>query len=197
MSNAEITGIILSGGKGERLGGCDKGLYEYQGAPLIQHCIEILKPQVNSLIISCNRNLDEYSSYGCELVSDRRVNYQGPLAGLEAALGRCQTKYALIWPVDSQPVPANLAATLFAELMQSKSDIVHLHQTHKPQYLVALLKSSLQPSLTDYLNSRQRTVRDWYALHRVLAIDRFQENQIRNLNTAEDFQASSESHGGE
>jgi len=190
MSNPEVTGIILSGGKGGRLGGRDKGLCEYQNTPLIQHCIDILNPQVNNLIISCNRNLDEYASYGYELVSDQRVNYQGPLAGLEAALVRCRTRYALIWPVDTLPVPTNLVSTFLSDLVELKADIVHLNQAHRPQYLVALLKSSLQPSLTDLLNSRQRKVRDWYAMHRVVAVDRFQHAAIRNLNTPEDFSSS-------
>ncbi len=190
MSKSDITGIILSGGKGERLGGRDKGLCEYHNSPLIQYCIDILKPQVDTLLISCNRNLDEYASYGYELVSDQRVNYQGPLAGLEAALVRCRTRYALIWPVDSQPVPKNLASAFLNDLVESKADIVHLNQADRPQYLVALLKSSLQPSLTDYLNSRQRKVRDWYAKHRVVEVDRFQEAAIRNLNKPEDFSSS-------
>ncbi len=183
----ELTGIILSGGKGERLDGRDKGLCDYQSKPLIQHCIDSLKPQVGTILISCNRNLNDYSVYGLKLVTDERVNYQGPLAGLEAGMRQCNTEYIVTWPVDTQPVPVNLVRQLHQALLDHKVDIAYLNQAHKAQYLIAVMRSNLQPSLTDYLNSRQRKVRDWYAMHKTVACSAFLDVEIKNLNTPESF----------
>ena len=83
-----VTAVILAGGLGRRMGGADKGLVDYQGRPLIEWALAALRPQVDQLVISANRNLDTYAVYGHRVVPDTLPDYPGPLAGVLAALQR-------------------------------------------------------------------------------------------------------------
>lgn len=188
MPASKVTGIILSGGRGERLQGRDKGLATYLSKPLVSHCLDGLQPQVSSLLISCNRSLDKYSSFGFPLVTDQRDDFQGPLAGVEAALRECETELAMLWPVDSLPIPEGLVSTMRDELFEANVDIVYLHQPHKSQYLIALMRTSLGESLSEFLDSGGRKVRDWYARHQTIVCEQFADVDIRNLNTPDSFQ---------
>lgn len=188
MATNKVTGIILSGGRGERLQGRDKGLATYQKKPLVSHCIDGLQPQVDSLLISCNRSLDKYLAFGIPLITDKRTDFQGPLAGVEAAIRQCETELAMIWPVDSLPIPDGLVSVMRVELEKSDADIVYLHQPHKSQYLIALMRTTLHNSLSEFLDSGQRKVRDWYAMHESVMCEQFATTRIRNLNTPDSFQ---------
>lgn len=190
MPANKVTGIILSGGRGKRLEGRDKGLVNYQSRPLISHCIDDLQPQVDALLISCNRNLDKYLAFGFALITDKRKDFQGPLAGVEAALRQCETDLAMIWPVDSLPIPDGLVSAMRDELEKSDADIVYLHQPHKSQYLIALMRTSLSQSLSEFLDSGQRKVRDWYATQQTVVSTEFSDIEIKNLNMSGLFQNS-------
>jgi molybdopterin-guanine dinucleotide biosynthesis protein A len=51
----KITGVVLAGGMGRRMGGADKGLQDLRGQPLVACAIDRLAPQVDHLLISANR----------------------------------------------------------------------------------------------------------------------------------------------
>jgi molybdopterin-guanine dinucleotide biosynthesis protein A len=95
-SKKNITAVILAGGRGRRLGGQDKGLLELNDKPLIEHILDAVKPQVKTVIINANRNLDVYTDYAYPVVSDDMTDFQGPLAGFAAALSACNTDYIKI-----------------------------------------------------------------------------------------------------
>ena len=107
-----ITGIILAGGAGSRMGGADKGLLSLHGRPLIEHVLEHISPQVNELIIVANRNLDTYRDYGYPVVSDSLADYPGPLVGMLAGLSACKTSHALFVCADAPRIPSYLATQL-------------------------------------------------------------------------------------
>ena len=59
-----VTGIVLAGGQGSRMGGVDKGLQVFRGKPMVAHVIERLAPQVDEVIINANRNVEAYGGFG-------------------------------------------------------------------------------------------------------------------------------------
>ena len=96
----QITGLILAGGRAQRMGGMDKGLIPFLQKPLIEASIARLKPQVDSLIINANRNITKYAAYGYPVILDETPDFSGPLAGFSVGLKACKTPYLLTSPCD-------------------------------------------------------------------------------------------------
>lgn len=118
MQPEAITGLILAGGAGSRMGGIDKGLARFRGTRLVDHAMARLRPQVSGVIISANRNLPEYRALGVPVVTDGRSDLAGPLAGVAAALRECPTPWLVTVPCDVPDFPADLVARL-AQAVQS------------------------------------------------------------------------------
>jgi molybdopterin-guanine dinucleotide biosynthesis protein A len=169
-----ITGIILAGGAGNRVGGRDKGLIIWQGRPLIEHCVQRLAPQVSGLIISCNRNLDSYRQYSSQLVEDANSNYQGPLAGLVAAAEHVQTDLVLVAPCDVPQLPVDLVSRLLGGLNNDEftnADVSYAKDDSHRHYLCALVRASALATLPGYLATGQRAVKHWYASLNTTSVD--------------------------
>ncbi|MBF0257058.1 MAG: molybdenum cofactor guanylyltransferase [Gammaproteobacteria bacterium] len=181
--HAEVTGIILAGGRGQRMGGLDKGLVEYQGRPLVSHLIERLQPQVDRLIISANRNLECYRQFGLAVVSDMHQDFQGPLAGILAAGRECQSPWLLIAPCDLPQLPLDLSARLLAAVQQRPAQIALAHDGQRSQQLCLLLQRSLLDDLSLYLASGERRVISWIERHPWTQVDFADQPQaFHNLN---------------
>lgn len=120
----DVTGLILAGGEGRRMGGADKGLVDYRGRPLIAHVIDALRGQVGRMLISANRNAGAYAAFGWPLAGDSRTGFQGPLAGIEAGLARVETPWVLIVPCDLPGLPSDLLERLSAGLVESAAAAV-------------------------------------------------------------------------
>ena len=165
----DITGLILAGGRGSRMGGIDKGLQHYRGRPLVQHALTRLAPQVGPLMISANRNLDRYQATGVAAWPDEHPDYAGPLAGLACGLRHCKTPFLVTVPCDCPYFPLDLVPRLAAALSQEHADIAmaatQLGRTLRTQPVFCLMKSSLLPGLLAFLDSGQRKIEIWTALH--------------------------------
>lgn len=163
-----ITGLILAGGQGQRMGGRDKGLVELAGRPLIAHVLARFAPQVGPLLISANRNLDAYHAlggpYGARLVCDESPDYAGPLAGILAGLRQATTPWLAVVPCDSPFLPADLVARLAAALADA-GDIAVARAAGEAQPVFALLARKLTASLADFLAAGDRKIMRWYGLH--------------------------------
>jgi molybdopterin-guanine dinucleotide biosynthesis protein A len=169
-----ISGLILAGGAGLRVQGRDKGLLPWRGKPLVEHVAGRLRPQVDHLFISCNRNSENYAQFGDSLVRDGRSDYQGPLAGIEAVIPLLESDYLIVVACDTPLLPADMAARLI-EPMASGHDqapvISYANDGERDQYLFAALHASCLESLPQYLESGQRTVRHWFRMHKSIAVD--------------------------
>ncbi len=86
MQSEAITGVVLAGGRATRMGGIDKGLQALNGRPLWRHVAEALAPQVDELVISANRHLEQWRASGYPVFRDIQEGYQGPLAGMLAVM---------------------------------------------------------------------------------------------------------------
>ena len=188
IPNPNITAVILAGGRARRMAGHDKGLIPLAGRPMIEHVIDALRPQVGELLISANRNLDDYRRYEFPVIADTLNDFQGPLAGVAAALEACPTEYLLTVPCDAPLIPADLAATLYSAL--AKADAAVVHDGERTQAGFALLRRSLLPNLLGYLAGGGRGLHHWYAtLNPALADYAGRAGCFHNLNTPEDLAA--------
>ena len=151
-----ITGLVLAGGLGRRMGGVDKGLSLLDGEPLVEHIIRRLAPQVGQLIINANQNHDIYAGFGYPVVGDRIEGHAGPLAGLEAGLAACTTPYLLTVPCDSPLLPADLVSRLAACLTAHKASIAVARTGEQLHPVFSLIRSDELPELQAFINAGGR-----------------------------------------
>src|SRR4051794_35483503 len=151
----QITGLILAGGRGSRMGGVDKGLQPFRGAPMALHAIMRLSPQVGRLMINANQNIGPYESFGLPVWPDQLSGFAGPLAGLQTGLARCETDYLVTAPCDSPFLPENLVEHLADALVTQDAELAVAvtgeGDTRQPHPVFCLMKTSLLPQLTTYL----------------------------------------------
>jgi molybdopterin-guanine dinucleotide biosynthesis protein A len=162
-----ITGVVLCGGAGRRVGGADKPLLPWRGRPLIEHVIARLDPQVEGLLISANRNIGRYARYG-RVITDALPDFPGPLAGIHAALGICPTPWLLACPGDAPDLPMDLAERLLAAAKAGiegaePATAAVAHDGERIQPLPVLLHTSTRTSLGTYLARGCRSVHGWLA----------------------------------
>jgi molybdopterin-guanine dinucleotide biosynthesis protein A len=184
---ADITGLVLAGGKGERMGGVDKGLQAHVGIPLALHAVRRLAPQVGELVINANRNREAYEAMGSAVFADSLPDHAGPLAGFLAGLQHCKTPYLVTVPCDSPRFPADLVERLAAALEAQGADIA-MAATREGERLqvhpvFCLLKTSLRGSLAAFTASGQRKIDRWTALHRTAQVVFEDEQAFVNANT--------------
>ena len=165
------SGIILSGGRGRRAGGADKGRLPYADSTLVEQVLERITPQVDDITLSANRNLEWYKTLGVAVVGDERADYQGPLAGLEAALPLCQHSLVLLVACDTPLLPTDLAARLQAPLTDGNIDLSYASANGRDHYLAAVIRTELLPGLRDYLDRGGRSVRGWYGELRTACVN--------------------------
>ena len=156
-----ITGLVLAGGLGRRMGGVDKGLSLLDGEPLVEHIIRRLAPQVGRLIINANQNHDTYAGFGHPVVGDRIEGHAGPLAGLEAGLAACTTPYLLTVPCDSPLLPADLVSRLAACLTAHKASIAVARTGEQLHPVFSLIRSDELPELQAFINAGGRRMEAW------------------------------------
>lgn len=183
---SNVTGVILAGGQGRRMGGVDKGLMDFKGRPVIEHIIASLRPQVAHLLINANRNVERYQHYQLQMVSDDLTGYQGPLAGFSAALQVVHTPYMMTVPCDAPFVSSLMADRLYQALIAQNADIAVAHDGKRLQPVHAMLSTQLLPSLNRFLEAGDRKIDLWYSQHKMVVVDFSDETQMfKNMNTPE------------
>ena len=184
-----ITGLILAGGQARRMGGTDKGLIQLAGRPMIGHVIDSLQPQVSTILINANRNLNAYQEYGYPVIQDNIDNFQGPLAGMACGLEQCTTKYIATVPCDGPFLPSNYVETLYNAADQKSSKISVAHDGNRLQPVYALIHRELLSDLISYLASGERKIDRWYDKHHYEKADfSSQQEMFTNINTPDDLQ---------
>lgn len=184
----DITGVILAGGRAQRMGGVDKGLIELSGKPLLEHVIVQIKPQVDRLIINANRNLALYAAYSLPVVCDEPGDFRGPLAGMLSAMRVADTAYILTVPCDCPLLPSDLALRMVAALKQNDAKICVAHNGQAVQPVFALIPCHLADDIRAYLASGERKLETWLARHQPALVDFSDQPQaFANINTPEDI----------
>ena len=186
LNKHNVTAVILAGGKGRRMDGKDKGLVELANRPLIEYVIDVIKPQVETIILNANRNHEQYSQYGYPVISDALLDYQGPLAGFISALKSSTTSHIATLPCDGPFLPKDLVERLILALTDSDAEIAVAHDGDRMQPVYSLIPTTLINSLNSFLDTGERKIDLWYKQHRVALAD-FSDcpETFRNINTAE------------
>ncbi|MFZ1642649.1 MAG: molybdenum cofactor guanylyltransferase MobA [Candidatus Contendobacter sp.] len=183
-----VTGVLLAGGRAERMGGRDKGLLPLADEPLIAHGIRRLKPQVAELLISANRHLETYQQFGCQVVGDDEdERFRGPLAGMLAALRVAATPYVLTAPCDSPLLPPDYAARMLAALEGARAVAGVACGEGCWQPVFALLSVDLRNDLTAWLAAGESGAGRWLRRHRPALVEFPNAGLFRNVNTPEDL----------
>ena len=173
-TSKDITGWVLAGGQGQRMGGADKGLQLFQGQALALRAAQRLAPQVHGVKLNANRHLTDYESWGYKVHADSVDGFAGPLAGMLTGLQHCDTEWLLCVPCDSPFFPLDLAQRLSMALGAQQSLIAtawgaELASTGetvcRPQPVFCLLHISLQQSLQDFLRLGGRKIDAWTSQH--------------------------------
>jgi molybdopterin-guanine dinucleotide biosynthesis protein A len=192
IERVEITGVVLAGGRGSRMGGVDKGLQNYRGMPLAMNAMLRLAPQVGEVMINANRNLAAYESMGVPVWPDVLPDFAGPLAGWLTGLEHCTTPYLVTVPCDTPGFPLDLVARLAAKLDEADAQVAMVTALQDGernlQPIFSLLRSTLLESLTKALNEGERKVARWAAKHRFIEVLFEDGDAFYNANTVEELQ---------
>ena len=175
--------LLLSGGRGQRMGGRDKGLVQWRGRPLIAWLHDLTRPLSDDLIISCNRNNEHYAPYADQLVADADQNFQGPLAGIRAGMAAARHEQMLVLPCDAPLVDRALIESLLAH---AGSQPVVIRQGSYWQPLFCLLPTRLKDDLEHVWQSGERSPQRWFGRLSPIAVDcPLEDGRLANLNTPE------------
>lgn len=190
----DITGLILAGGRAQRMGGIDKGLIPFHGKPLIESAISRIKPQVSTILINANRSITKYSNYGYPVLMDETPDFSGPLAGFSVGLKHCKTPYLLTLPCDSPLLPTDLAKTMAVELKDKDLELVFASSKESDgkiwsQPVFCLMKSSLQDSLNTFLSKGDLKIDRWFKELRSGTVIFESPQAFANVNTPEELAA--------
>jgi molybdenum cofactor guanylyltransferase len=191
IERAQITGLILAGGRGSRMGGVDKGLQTYRGLPLALHALLRLAPQVGHTMINANRNLGAYESFGVPVWPDASADYAGPLAGFVAGLERCETPWMITAPCDTPAFPEDLVARLAQAASAAQAEIA-LPETleggrMQAQPVFCLLQTSLLESLLRFVRDGGRKIDRWTEKHAQVRVRFDDAAAFFNINTLDEL----------
>jgi len=192
IARDDITGLVLAGGRGSRMGGVDKGLQAWQGMPLAMHALLRLSPQVGHVLINANRNLAAYEAMGAPVWPDPLPDYAGPLAGFLAGLEQCESPYLVTVPCDSPRFPTDLVERLAhglqaagAEIAMAATEEAGVRQVHP---VFCLMHASVMESLLSFTQSGQRKIDRWTAQHRTVEVLFDDAAAFVNTNTLSELQ---------
>jgi molybdopterin-guanine dinucleotide biosynthesis protein A len=198
----DITGLVLAGGRGTRMGGIDKGLQNFNGTPLALHALLRLQVQVGHTMVNANRNLAAYESFGTPVWPDGLADYAGPLAGFLVGLERCETPYLMTVPCDTPLFPLDLASRLAEALEREGADIAMASGAEpqkdgsvqmRAQPVFCLLGADLLESLVRFTKDGGRKIDAWTATHKTVLVSFDRETDAReaffNANTLAELHA--------
>lgn len=189
IAKHDLTGMILAGGEGRRMGGRDKGLESFAGLPLVAHTVKRLDGHVQELMINANRNSDAYALFADRVIEDAEGGFKGPLMGIYSGLRAAQTPWLLVAPCDSPALPHDLVARMVAGITQEgvEHDIAVAFDGERLHPVVALLRTSLANDLAATLAEGERKIDRWYARHAWCRVDMSDcPEAFANLNTEEE-----------
>ena len=185
----EVTGVLLAGGQGSRMGGVDKGLQPFRGRPMAAHAIERLAPQVSELLVNANRNVEAYAAFGHPVIADEIAGFAGPLAGFERGLAHARHPLVATAPCDSPFLPLDLVPRLSAALAARGAQLAVATAGGRSHPVFCLMRRDVHPSLRAFLAGGERKIDRWYASLEVVevAFDD-QPDAFLNVNTRDELE---------
>jgi molybdopterin-guanine dinucleotide biosynthesis protein A len=185
-----VTGLVLAGGLGRRMGGTDKGLQPLSGRPMVAHVLDRLVPQVDEVLVNANQNGERYAAFGHRVVPDEVAGFAGPLAGLHAGLQAAAHPFLVTVPCDSPFLPQDLVQRLLAALQAQHADVAVAKTGDQAHPVFALVRASVRPHLHAFLAGGGRKIDAWYASLAVVEVPfDDQAEAFSNINTPDELAA--------
>jgi molybdopterin-guanine dinucleotide biosynthesis protein A len=183
-----ITGLVLAGGQGRRMGSVDKGLVLLQGQPMVRHVLDRFAPQVDDVLINANRSIAEYEALGHPVIRDRIEGFAGPLAGFHAGLLQATQPLLATVPCDSPFLPRDLVARLLHGLEAQHAELAVARTLDQPHPVFALLRRDVLAHLEGFLAGGGRKIDAWYATLKTVEVAFDDEAEaFRNINTVDEL----------
>jgi molybdenum cofactor guanylyltransferase len=183
-TQTKVTGVILAGGLARRMNNQDKGLIPFKGQPMIAYALGAMKTVVDQSLISANRNIPEYQKFGLPIVRDQTDSFDGPLAGVFAAMVFAKTGSLLVMPCDSPLVRANHLQKLLSTLTGNDAEVAVAFDGERLHPVFLAINTSLKNSLHDYLRNGHRKVDSWLEQQKMIKVDFSAEpNIFININS--------------
>jgi molybdopterin-guanine dinucleotide biosynthesis protein A len=183
-----VSGVVLAGGQGRRMGSIDKGLVLLHGQPMVRHALDRFAPQVDEVLINANQNPERYAAFGYRVIPDSIEGFAGPLAGLHVGLTHAANALVATIPCDSPFLPADLVSRLLAALQTMDAELAVARTFDQPHPVFALVRRSVLPHLTQYLEGGGRKIDAWYATLKTIEVAFDDEaNAFRNINTLDEL----------
>lgn len=186
MERADITGIVLCGGRGRRFGGAPKALAKLHGRPLLDHVLKRLAPQVSRVLLSVGQRVEPFDQFGLEAVVDATPD-AGPLGGVAAALPAVRTRWVLTCPADTPCLPTNLVGLLAADA--ERVGVAVPHDGTRRQNLFVLMRHDRARALARFFAAGGRAIHRWLDAEGIASTDLSQcAGAFRNVNTRQDLE---------
>jgi molybdopterin-guanine dinucleotide biosynthesis protein A len=186
-----VTGVVLAGGRGSRMGGVDKGLQDFGGVSLVEHAVRRLAPQVQAVMVSANRHLDQYAVLGVPVWPDAVEGYAGPLAGMLTGLEHATTDWLVSVPCDCPAFPQDLVERLVATAVGHQADVAVAATRDdvrlRRQPVFCLVRTACAPSLRAFLATGERKVGLWLASQRTADVVFEDASAFANANTMDEL----------
>jgi molybdopterin-guanine dinucleotide biosynthesis protein A len=183
-SQTKVAGVILAGGRAQRMNNRDKGLVDFKGRPMISYAIAALAPVVGCILINANRNIDQYRQFGWPVISDQTDSFDGPLAGILAAMKHADADVLVVIPCDSPLIKTEHLQKLLSTRAETNADVAVAFDGVRLHPVFLAIKTGLQASLQEYLASGQRKVAGWLEQQSLVKVDFSGEPEIFcNVNT--------------
>ena len=185
-----ISGVILAGGQGRRMGGVDKGLRELRGKPMVAWVLERFAPQVDEVLINANQNTDVYARLGHRVIADEIGGFAGPLAGLQRGLTEARCALIATAPCDTPFLPLDLVTRLHAALDAQHADLAVARTGDQPHPVFCVCRREVLPHLTQFLAAGGRKIDAWYSTLRITEVAFDDEpGAFSNINTEAELKA--------
>ena len=186
MERADITGIVLCGGRGHRFGGAPKALAKLHGRPLLDHVLKRLAPQVSRVLLSVGQRVEPFDQFGLETVVDATPD-AGPLGGVVAAVPAVRTRWVLTCPADTPCLPTNLVGLLAADA--ERVGVAVPHDGTRRQNLFVLMRHDRALALARFFAAGGRAIHRWLDAEGIASTDLSQcAGAFRNVNTRQDLE---------
>lgn len=183
-SPTQVAGVILAGGRARRMNNQDKGLVSFNGRPMLSYAIAALTPVVDQLFINANRNIEQYRQFGWPVICDPTDSFDGPLAGILSAMIHADADVLVVVPCDSPLIKTNHLQKLLLSRAENNADVAVAFDGIRQHPVFLAIKTTLQPSLQNYLAGHQYKVAAWLAQQNLVQADFSSEPEIfANINT--------------
>ncbi|MDM3871887.1 molybdenum cofactor guanylyltransferase MobA [Porticoccus sp. W117] len=182
-----LTGVILAGGQGRRMGGCDKGLLTVNGKPLVRYAADNLRPHVSTILVNANSGHEDYQKLGFAVVDDGEYAHRGPLAGILAGVRAATTPYIAISACDQLALPAEVYPQLLDAAQNNDNGLAVARDSERLHPTCAVVATGAAPSLESHLQQNQLRVGLWFQQQGATEVC-FAGVDFHNINTPEDIQ---------